>query len=216
MSVSLSLYDVFSNIVPGLIYLFAINEFLRAFGKSPVDLLQGSLSGQTLFIVLIAFVLGQLFSTFTYEGWYRLFIKRQEDQYALEKTASRFPELKINFRPMDTELLLSVIQSRDKVVAERIEGFRANAIMMRNISFGLFLIGLVQVTRFFINDYAPGFLGIAFLCFLFSGIALRGASRFYGWFYRDIFRQSSLYGSTYIDVVRRFRKEAATKKPKDE
>lgn len=34
MSVSLSLYDVFSNIVPGLIYLVAINEMLRAFGRS--------------------------------------------------------------------------------------------------------------------------------------------------------------------------------------
>jgi glycosyltransferase involved in cell wall biosynthesis len=212
MSVSLSLYDVFSNIVPGLIYLFAINEFLRTFGKSDMDLLQASTSGQTLFIVFAAFVLGQLFTTFTYERWYRLFIKEHEDKTALEKTVSRFPELNINFRPVDSELLLSVIQSRDKDAAERIEGYRANAIMMRNISFGLFLIGLVELTRFFINQYAIGFLGIAVAAVLFSRIALGGAARFYGWFYRDIFRLSSLYGSTYVEVVQAFRKEAATKK----
>lgn len=212
MSVSLSLYDVFSNIVPGLIYLFAINEFLRAFGKSQVDLLQASTSGQILFITLIAFVLGQLFTTFTYEWWYRLFVKRYEDKFALEKTIARFPELKINFRPTDTELLLSVIQSRDKVVAERIEGYRANAIMMRNISFGLFLMGLVELTKFFTTQYVLSFLGIALLCFLFSRVAIRGASRFYEWFYRDIFRLSSIYGSTYVDVIRTFRKEPANKK----
>jgi hypothetical protein len=212
MSVSLSLYDVFSNIVPGLIYLFAINELLRAFGKSQVDLLQASTSGQILFITLIAFVLGQLFTPFTYEWWYRLFVKRYEDTFALEKTISRFPELKINFRPTDTELLLSVIQSRDKVVAERIEGYRANAIMMRNISFGLFLMGLVELTRFFISQYVLSFLGIALLCFLFSRVAIRGASRFYEWFYRDIFRLSSIYGSTYVEVIRTFRKEATNKK----
>ena len=58
MSISLSFYDVFSNIVPGLIYLFTINELLRTFNKAQVDLLQASTSGQVLFIVLIAFVLG--------------------------------------------------------------------------------------------------------------------------------------------------------------
>jgi len=152
MSVSLSLYDVFSNIVPGFIYLFAINELLRAFGKSQANLLQASTSGQILFIILGAFVLGHLCTTFTYEGWYKLFVRRYDDKLALEKTISRFPELKINFKYMDSDLLLSIIQSRDKDVAARIEGYRANAIMMRNISFGLFLIGLVELTKFFINN----------------------------------------------------------------
>lgn len=212
MSISLSLYDVFSNIVPGLIYLFAINELLRTFGRSNVDLLQLSASGQILFIILVAFILGQLFSTFTYEWWYKLFVRKYEDQVALEKTIARFPDLKLDFRPMDTELLLTVIQSRHKDVAEKLEGYRANAIMMRNVSFGLFLIGLVELARFFINDYAIGFLGIAILGFIFSGVALRGASRFYRWFYREIFRLSSLYGRTYLEVVEAFRKEKATKK----
>jgi hypothetical protein len=214
MSVSLSLYDVFSNIVPGFIYLFAINEVLRAFGKSQVDLLQASTSGQILFIILAAFVLGHLCTTFTYEGWYKLFVRRYDDKGALEKLISRFPELKIKFKPTDTELLLSIIQSRDRDVAERIEGHRANAIMMRNISFGLFLIGLVQLTKFFINYYAIGFLAIAILSFIFSRIAIRGAFRFYEWFYRDIFRISAIYGSTYLEVVKKFREELAPKKGK--
>ena len=68
MSVSLSLYDVFSNIVPGLLYLFTINELLRVFNKSQVDLLQASTSGQIIFLILAAFMLGHLFTTFTYEA----------------------------------------------------------------------------------------------------------------------------------------------------
>lgn len=211
MSVSLSLYDVFSNIVPGFIYLFAINELLRTFGRSQVDLLQAS-SGQVLFIVLAAFVLGQLCTTFTYEGWYKLFVKQHENKEALEKAVARFPELKINFKPADSGLLLSFIQSHDKAIAERIEGHRANAIMMRNISFGLFLLGLVELARFFVSNYDLPFLAIAILLFIFSRIAIRGASRFYEWFYRDIFRISALYGSTYLEVVRKFRKESGTKK----
>jgi len=214
MSVSLSLYDVFSNIVPGFIYLFAINELLRAFGKSQANLLQASTSGQILFIILCAFVLGHLCTTFTYEGWYKLFFRRYDDKLALEKTISRFPELKIKFKYTDSDLLLSIIQSRDKVIAERIEGYRANAIMMRNISFGLFLIGLVELTQFFINNYAIGFLGIAILSFIFSIIAIRGASRFYQWFYRDIFRMSLVHGTTYQEVVKKFREELTTKKGK--
>lgn len=212
MSVSLSLYDVFSNIVPGLIYLFTINEFLRTFGKSQVDLLQASTSGQVLFIILAAFVLGHLFTTFTYEGWYKLFIRQYDDKSALERVAARFPELKIDFKPTETELLLYVIRSRDNAVAERIEGHRANAIMMRNISFGLFLIGLVELTKFVINNYAFGFLGITILSFIFSRIALRGASRFYKWFYSEIFRISAIYGSTYIEIVRKYRKAATPRK----
>ena len=212
MSVSLSLYDVFSNIVPGLLYLFTINELLRVFNKSQVDLLQASTSGQIIFLILAAFMLGHLFTTFTYEAWYKVFIKRYEDKLALEKISSRFPELKISFKPIDSELLFSVILVRDKAITERLEGYRANAIMMRNISFGLFLVGLVEVTKFFINQYALVFLGTAFLAFVFSGIALRGASRFYKWFYNDVFRISAIYGSTALEVVKKFRKEVATKK----
>lgn len=83
--------------------------------------------------------------------------------------------------------------------------------MMQNISFGLFLVGLVESTKFFINKHAPAFLGMAFLAFIFSGIALRGASRFYKWFYNDVFRISAIYGSTALEVVRKFRKELAIK-----
>jgi hypothetical protein len=68
------------------------------------------------------------------------------------------------------------------------------------------------LARFFLAHYILSFLGIALASFFFSGIAIRGASRFYEWFYRDIFRQSSIYGSTYVEVIRRFRKEATTKK----
>lgn len=211
MSVSLSLYDVFSNIVPGLIYLFAIQELIKMFGKSNVDILQMSTSGQVLFIILIAFVLGHLFTTFTYEWWYRVFVKIYEDKSALEKVKSRFPDLKLKFQPMDSELLLSVIQSHNKNMAEKIEGFRANAIMMRNISFGLFLIGLIELTNFFLNNFTIGYLVIVIACFVSSGIALRGAIRFYDWFYRDIFRVSSIYGSSYLEVIRKFRKEVSTK-----
>lgn len=211
MSISLSLYDVFSNIVPGLIYLFTIQELIKIFGRSNVDILQMSTSGQVLFIILIAFVLGHLFTTFTYEWWYRVFVKAYEDKSALEKVQSRFPDLKLKFRPMDSELLFSVIQSQNRNMAEKIEGFRANAIMMRNISFGLFLIGLVELINFFLNNFAIGYLVIVVVCFISSGTALRGATRFYDWFYRDIFRVSSLYGSSYLEVIRKFRKEASTK-----
>ncbi len=55
-------------------------------------------------------------------------------------------------------------------------------------------------------------LRIVFLAFVFSGIALRGASRFYKWFYNDVFRISAIYGSTALEVVKKFRKEVATKK----
>jgi hypothetical protein len=212
MSISLSLYDVFSNIVPGLIYLFTINELLRTFHKAHIDLLQASTSGQILFIILAAFVLGHLFTTFTFGGWYKLFVKQYEDKLAIEKISSQYPELKINFKPTDTDLLFTVIRSRDHIIAERIEGFRANAIMMRNISFGLFLIGLVELSKFFINNYVVDFLGIAILSFIFSGIALRGAFRFYKWFYRDIIRISAVYGSTYLEVVKKFQIEVTAKK----
>lgn len=211
MSISLSLYDVFSNIVPGLIYLFAIQELMKVFGRSDVDILQMSTSGQILFIILMAFVLGHLFTTFTYEWWYRVFVKISEDKSALEKVKSRFPDLKLEFRPMDSELLFSIIQSHNRNMAEKIEGFRANAIMMRNISFGLFLIGLVELANFFLNRYAIGYLGVAIACFIFSRLALRGATRFYDWFYRDIFRISSIYGSSYLEVVRKFRNEKPEK-----
>ena len=207
MSISLSLYDIFSITVPGLIYLFAINELLRAFSKPYVDILQISTSGQILLLVLAAFVLGHLFNPFTYDRWYRLFVKTYEDKMVLERINSRFPELKLKFKPTDSEILFAVIQSRNKGLADRIETHRANAIMMRNISFGLFLIGLVELTYFIMSNYAISFLATTILCFIFSRVAIGSARRFYEWFYRDVFRISSVYGNTCQAVIKQFRTE---------
>lgn len=211
MSISLSLYDIFSNAIPGLIYLLAFNEGLRVFGKPHLEIMQVSTPGQIIYILLVAFILGHLFTSFTYEKWYRVFIKTYSDKKALEKIQSRFPELKLTFRPVDAQILFSVIQFRSKDLTDRLESHQANAIMMRNISFGLFLIGLVELIKFFLTNYAIGFLATTLLCFIASRIAIYAAVQFYDWFYEEIFRLSSIYGNTYLDVIRKFRKDKIPK-----
>ena len=46
MSINLGIYDLFSFIIPGLLYLYAFNEFSRSIGWKFVDIISWAIPGQ--------------------------------------------------------------------------------------------------------------------------------------------------------------------------
>ncbi|HCK66146.1 MAG TPA: hypothetical protein DHW49_07755 [Anaerolineae bacterium] len=226
MPISLGIYDVFANLLPGVLYLFAINEILRAVGAKHMELNNQTFTLESFIILALGYLLGHIFNNFTYRGWFRLFY-RYPRGYVRDKGKSRdenspneqalgslkrlYPDLNIKFYARDADLLFNAIQIKNKELADRIETTRANAIMMRNISFGLFLLAIGEFIIFINEGFSLTYLGIVIACLLGSRISLAQTWKYYEWFYKDVFRTAITYGDSLDAVIKKIRGDSKPK-----
>ncbi len=217
MSISLSIYDVFANLLPGLVYLFAINEFIKSIGYKGMDVSTLPSSAQTIGILFIGYLLGHLFNALTYNGWYLLFYRessyhdrnnmKSDSGKALTSLRNQYPDLDFgNFMPRDSDILFSALQVNNKDLAERIEITRVTAIMMRNVSFGLFIFGMVEII-YAVRDASLNNILIVLACVIASRLSLTQTAKYYHWFFKDVFRIAALYGKSSSEVVNKLRGE---------
>jgi len=221
MSISLSIYDVFANLLPGLVYLFAINEFMKSVGYKGMDPSALPASAQTIGILFLGYLLGHLFNAFTYNGWYLLFYRdssrhdrnnmKSDSGKALESLRNQYPDLDFGaFLPRDSDILFSALQFNKKDLADRVEITRVTAIMMRNVSFGIFIFGMVEII-YAVRDASLSNILVALACVVASRLALSQTAKYYHWFFKDVFRIASLYGKSLPEVVGKLRGEPNSK-----
>ncbi|NJN79640.1 MAG: hypothetical protein HC797_03730 [Anaerolineales bacterium] len=174
-------------------------------------------------VLALGYLLGHVFNSFTYKGWYMPLYRyrkaesrernssKSDSGKALDSIRRLYPDLKTKFYPRDADLLFNAIQIRNKELADRIETTRANAIMMRNISFGLFILGIAEFIHFINQTSSLSLLAIWFICWFGSFVSLRQTSKYYEWFYKDVFRTAIHYGDSLQAVVDKVRSETKPK-----
>ena len=201
MSVTLAIYDFLAYALPGLIYLYAINLALRLFGGAYIDLEKVAAWPHILLIIAIAFILGHLFDHVGIWFWYRIvYRKENHPQQALDELQQR-NDIALRFAPEDWNILLAFIRSNKYELAQYLEKLAIDSIMLRNISTSLLLLGLLQIVviarlRFSLQELLVG-LGI----FLLSYLAIRRSLIFRRRFYKVIFEQALVYGSSLQQVL---------------
>lgn len=213
MSVNLGLYDLFANAVPGLLYLYVLSECGKLLGFSGLDFTKIENTAQVLGIVFLSFILGHVFNAITYRFWFRLWVRRRSGEVALRKLQAKHPEKHFDFQSNDPDILVSIIQHNDMKVADRLETARANAIMMRNVSFGLFLHGLLYIAKILIGGVSTLSIVIVVISFICSGFALYRCADYDRWFFRDVFCEALAYGNTFQEVLAASRSKSGFAKP---
>jgi hypothetical protein len=215
MNLNLGLYDIFSNIVPGFIYLLVLYEFSKITKfQMPLHQMPEGLS-LAVVLTLTAYILGHLLNTISYHYWYRRFESYSTTRRRVMEGLKRdFPELKIGFNPDDAEMLLAIIQHNNFNISETFERLRANGIMMRNLSLGFMMLSITTAISLLQNWFQYQYLVyiIGWMCC--SGLSLRKAKDFTRWFFRDIFREALNYGSNLSEVLKKSRVLTEGKKPK--
>lgn len=220
MSINLGLYDFFSYLIPGLLYIYVFNEFLRNIGVKFFDVgtwLQSSPS-QNLFVVIPilmgAYIAGHVFDPISHEFFKFLFhlqYRRKKSEQGLLWLKNRFPDLDIQFNSKDWSTLFSFIRMRNIEMARIIDKYSADSIMLRNIAFGSLLFSILQLVLFFLTGNWNFFLfsAISFCLCFFSA---RRSNEFSTWFFTDIFRVSLEYGSSLKEVVDYSKEKGSNKK----
>jgi hypothetical protein len=206
MSLNLGLYDVFANIVPGLVYLslmYEIFEFLK------IDIKYSSIASNSFLVIgllVLALMLGHILNRISYTIWFRKFESYGASRKIVQESLIiHHPEL--NFEADDAELLLAIIKHNDFQLSERIESNRANGIMMRNLSFGFILHTIMSVAFMLRDGLSIGYIAYLVGTFLFCILSVQRAKDFIRWFYRDIFLEAINYGDTTTEVLRASRRK---------
>jgi len=209
MSINLGFYDFFSYLIPGLLYLYVFNEFLRGTGQKFVDIGIWLQSGQapslTVFIPILigSYLVGHLLDPVAqrlFKIFYHIRNPKKVYAQALDDMKAHHPNLDIKFDPKDWNLLLNFIRHRNLEMAHILDKFNADAIMLVNIALGLFSLTLIQAGMFFSSNnwiYLINSAGV-FILFLLS---IFKCNQFRSWFFIGVFQAALEYGKDLEEVV---------------
>jgi hypothetical protein len=187
MNIRLGIYDIFSTIIPGGLYLVVIAEFTRLAGWMRFDWLSLQDAGilPSLGLVSVAYIIGAATDRIGSQ-WHRIFKKRGASNRVLD----RFKELHsdhwiIDFDDKDWAILRTYIYIHNPNVADDADRFNALSIMLRNISLGFFLLALIEIIQLVTARNWAIVALITLLLFLSYQTAIRARTLRY-WYYSSV------------------------------
>ena len=214
MSINFGLYDFFSFLIPGLLYIFTFGKLLVDLGWNyskavPWEAVDFNNIIIILPVVTFAYIVGHIMDVIANGIFFRAIrsirnrskktIPVEEKALAIQKEVH--PELDIKFSEKDWFLLFNLIGQRNINLSQYIDKYQADSIMLRNISFGSFLLAIFQI----IGNVGPSIsssLAIAILSLVFSIVAFLKSEDFRMWFFSSIFEASLEYGLSLEEVVK--------------
>lgn len=204
MSITLGIYDVFSYAIPGMLYLYTFNEGLRLLRLPFITFSDLSSTFYFILLGLLSYLVGHLFDQISHFIWYRRFYPGKSEERALSRLTN-FSGMKLDFDPHEWSVLLSIIRHDNIEVCNAIDKNKATSIMLRNVSFALFLLTIVLVVSAFSSDFSLGYFVSAIATLIASIVALRRSDVFNQWFYMLIYQQSLVYGNSLKQVLNNIR-----------
>ena len=218
MTINLGLYDFFSYLIPGLLYLFTFGKLLVVLGWDYTEAIPwASLDLGSIVVVLpivaLAYLLGHLMDMIANKvvSWRIRNIrnpseKKEEKAFPIAAKALKTQKeiqsnLAIEFRHKDWFLLFNLIAQRNLNLSQYIDKYQADSLMLRNISLGSFLFGILQFVSF-ISTPSPVSLLIAIIVIVFSILAYLKSEDFRYWYFSSIFEASLEYGLSLEEVVK--------------
>ena len=187
MNIQLGIYDIFSAVIPGCVHLVAIFQFLAIMGVVQID--SKSLNNvsvvSAIFILIVAYLLGISFGRFGI-FWYKLFKRKDQSLELLEGFRTKHKgKWNIDFHDEDWHILLAFLRTKDMDLAREIERHLATSIMLRNVSFGFFLLTVINLVQYFrVGDLLNIFVSLAW--FILSLLMIRESVKSRRWYYDTV------------------------------
>lgn len=209
MSIKIGVHDFFAYTIPGLIHILVFTIQAHVYGLTTFNMSNLDLSlGWILLATLVAYVVGQLLDTVSANVLPRIYDPKGSNGTNVERAMQKMKidygsRLTASTQLRDWPVLYMYVKQRSENVAERIDAFNAQGIMLRNISFALLLLGVGLLIHQLVALSLEQFL-FSILSFVFSIVAFRRARRVGGWFYSSIYEAAIAYSldvSTFVRLV---------------
>jgi hypothetical protein len=191
MSFSLGIYDLFSYILPGGLYLVCLNEIYKLFTSSPLPIDLNNFA-HLVIATILSFVLGVVINPISRSIWglFFRFKKKSSIESVFEEVKSRHPQADIRLRPNQWQYLVAHLRRENIEGAHLIDRSHAYSIMFRNFSAGFIILAITQAIRFFVEGYSV-FAGILVIVLIVCAIvSVRESRLFIRMYYSSIFEDA--------------------------
>lgn len=210
MSINLGVYDFFSYLIPGTLYLYVFNELLRIVRWKFIDFASWMQPENTpnavviIPILICAYIIGHIIDPFAHFFYYKL-INRIRGLLPIEEKAVQMEKeshqnLNIKFEAKDWPVLMNLIRQRNLETMRTIDKYQADSIMLRNIAFGTLWLAFFQVIGYFLL-HETVYLVYSLVVFLLSIFSYLRSKEFRLWYFQGIYQASLEYGSNVEEVV---------------
>lgn len=188
MNIRLGIYEIFSRIVPGGLYIFVIGQLFVILGVVVPDwqVLRELSLVWSLGIIAVAYVFGEMFDRFAL-AWFRVFCKKGYHSIALANFKQWYVDKwVIDFKDTEWHILLAYIRTKNIALTDEIERHNAISIMLRNVSLGLLFLAINFFVGYFLfrETYyvIAGVISVVFAIFI-----VLDAVKFHQWFFNSIY-----------------------------
>lgn len=203
MNIRLGIYEIFSRIVPGGVYLAAIAQFLSVMGLLTIDwqaFNDISLIASVVMAV-VAYVVGGALNPLSFL-WLRIFGNKGVSAASLAAFKQRYhADWAIDLEDKDWPVLLAWLRTKNLELTGDIERQNAISIMLRNVSLGLGIMAINFLVAFAIGHSLRDVFA-AVITFLLSMLVVRESTKFRGWFYDAIFQTTLAYRIDLEKIIR--------------
>ena len=202
MSLRVGVYDFFAYTLPGALYLAVIVRLLVVLDVVAIDLQSVDLSIPDVIVLAgLSYVAGLVFDPLPNRVWYRFFRPPDVASIRLDRFKQKHPCLKVKFEANEWPILLQRIKRESVDVALDIEKFNAMSKMLKNVSFGLLVLGVIEVVTALRGGWPSLVLAIVFLGL--SVAAGKESSKFNSWFYTATYETTIASGLEARDLFER-------------
>lgn len=194
MNLRLGIYEIFSRIVPGGVYMAVMIQILSVFGIVKFDwqVINDLSLAALLGLIVIAYILGGAFDNLAIT-FFQLLKKQNISVRTLDRFRKAYQDRwQIDFKDDDWPLLLAFIRTKSLDLAGELDRHNALSIMLRNVSLGLLLMAANGVIQFLISRNSIDIL-ISIFMFVLSLLILREAIKFCSLFYEGIYQTVLAY-----------------------
>ena len=194
MNIRLGIYEIFSRIIPGGVYIVAIAQLLSVLGMLTID--WQTFNDMSLVtstgLVVVAYIVGGALNPYSFI-WLRIFGSKGVSNEALAAFKQRYSEHWVmDIHDKDWPVLLAWLRTQNLELSGDIERQNAISIMLRNVSLGLGLMAVNFVIAF-ARTANPQNIFAAIITLIVSILVVRESTKFRRWFYDNIFETTLAY-----------------------
>jgi hypothetical protein len=194
MNIKLGIYEIFSRIIPGGLYIVAVAQFLIIVGVINLDLqsLNNLPAAITVGLIVVSYILGGAFDNLAI-SLFSLVRKTDISAGSLDAFKKKHQDRwHIDFEDQDWSILLAFIRTKSLDLASEIDRHNAISVMLRNFGVGLLVIAANFLIAFFISQNPVNL----YICITMVGVSIlivREALKFRRWFFNGIYETVLAY-----------------------
>ncbi len=219
MNIQLGIYELFSTIIPGCVYLVSIAQVLIMLGVLKLEKLDMAVIADmsfilAIFFLLAAYLLGIILSPFGL-FWYKRFRIKNQSVASLKEFKLRHQgRWNIDFEDGDWHVLLAFIRSKNLDLARENERHLAGSIMLRNISFGFLLLAIINFVQSGLV-WSLYFLIAGVVLLILSWITISESRKFRRWYYDSVLSSVLAYRVDLEKSIKPFEPPTKARKVKN-